>query len=158
MLRGVLVVGARVDGLTGDPPECLVPVTAEDYFAGRDRALETILSGRAVPLADVLEQQRMNAFIAEYERLERQHGPQAGWFPYTVFDLRRMGAGLLTSGRRADAVRLFEFATARYPEMYWTWEMLGNLHAEGGDKAAAVKYLRNALEMNPNDPYVRQSL
>ena len=140
------------------PPEYPVPVTAEDYFSGKDRTLEAILHNEVVTLRDVLHSKGADVFLEEYEKWSRRFASNDPWFPYTVFDLRNMGVELFSQGRRADAVALFGFTARLHPDVYWVWEILGNIHVDAGDRDEGIKCLRQALKLNPHDSYVKRSL
>jgi hypothetical protein len=140
------------------PPEYPVLVTAEDMFSGRDAALERILKGEVVTLADVLRTKGADAFVAEYERRSMEFQSHEWWFPYTVFDLRKLGVELYISGRKDDAISVFELNTSLHPDVYWTWEILGNVYEDVGRRDRAIKCLEKAVELNPHDVFSRQTL
>lgn len=117
-----------------------------------------ILGGEAVTLWDVLKAEGADAFMREHDEWAHEFAAHDWWFPYTVFDLRRMGVELFVDDRKEDAVSLFEFAVARHPDVYWLWEILGNIYVAIGDREQGVRCLEKALDLNPNDLYVRNSL
>lgn len=140
------------------PPECPVLVTAKDMFSGRDAALERILKSEVVTLADVLRMKGGEAFVAEYERLSVEFQSREWWFPYTVFDLRMLGVDLYISGRKDDAISVFELNTVLHPDVYWVWEILGNVYEDVGKRDRAIKCLEKAVELNPHDVFSRRAL
>jgi hypothetical protein len=139
-------------------PEYPVLVTAEDFFSGKDRALDAILTDSVIPLSDILKEKGADAFLSEYKRWSEKFASNEWWFPYSVFDLRTMGVELFINGKKKDAISFFHFITARHPDVSWVWEILGNLYVDAGEKDQAVKCLNKALELNPYDVYVQNSL
>jgi len=150
--------GHSLDARGYCPPEYTVLVTAEDFFSGRDRALEAILNDSVMTLSDILKENGADAFLAEYKKWSEKFASHYWWFPYTVFDLRIMGVELFIHGKKQDAISFFNFMTTRHPDVYWIWEILGNIYVDVGDKDRAVKCLQKALELNPHDVYTRNSL
>lgn len=150
--------GHALDARGYCPPECPALVTAEDMFSGRDKALEMILMDEVVTLADVLRIKGAAAFLAEYQRRSVEFQPYEWWFPYTVFDLRKMGTDLYISGRKDDAIAVFELNTALHPDVPWAWKILGNIYEDVGKRDQAIKCLERAVELNPYDLFTRRSL
>jgi tetratricopeptide (TPR) repeat protein len=140
------------------PPEFPVLVNAADFFSGHDRALEAILDDRVITLSDILKSRGIEAFESEYKRWSEKFASHDWWFPYTVFDLRRMGVELFIDGRKEDAVSFFDFMTTLHPDVYWVWEILGNICVAVGDKDRGIECLEKALDLSPNDIYVRNTL
>lgn len=150
--------GHALDDRGYHAPEFPVPVTAGDFFSGEDRALEAILGGRAVPLADVVRARGAAAFAESLREWEDRYRSLEWWFPYSVFDLRRLGVELFVGGRREDAVAVLELATSRYPDVSWAWEILGNVYVAVGDRERGLRCLERALQLQPNDLYIRNAL
>ena len=138
-------------------PEYPVIVTAEDFFSGKDRALDEIINNRAIPLYDILKEKGADAFLAEYVNWSEKFASYEWWFPYSVFDLRIMGVELFINGKKKDAISFFNFITTLYPDVSWAWEILGNIYADVGEKDQAINCLKKAIELNPYDVFVRNS-
>jgi tetratricopeptide (TPR) repeat protein len=150
--------GHALDNCGYCPPEYPVLVTAEDYFSGKDRALEKILNDEIVTLSDILNTKGADAFYPEYKRWSERFSSHEWWFPYTVFDIRKMGVDLFISGKQEDSISILKLNTLLHPDVYWVWEILGNIYENIGNKEQAIKYLKKALELNPYDVYIRKSL
>lgn len=147
--------GHALDARGYFPPEYPVLVTSADYFSGRDKALEKILSGEAVPLPDVLRTKGAEAFAAEYARWAEAFAAHDWWFPYTAFDIRSIGFDLARSGKKSEAVSLFRLNTVLHPKIDWTWENLGSVYESLGNTEQALKCLSQALEVHPDDYGIR---
>ena len=60
-------------------------------------------------------------------------------------------SALETLGRRAQARAVLRDALARQPRSFVTLGLLGDLETRAGDDAAARRYYRRALALNPRD-------
>jgi hypothetical protein len=140
------------------PPEYPVLVTARDYFSGSDPALEKILNDEISTLRDIMSTKGAKAFDSEYKRWSERYAGHEWWFPYTVFDLRKMGVELFISGKKEESIAVFKLNAALHPDIHWVWEILGNVYEDIGSRKEAISCLKKALELNPNDVYVRGSL
>lgn len=140
------------------PPEQLIPTLASDLFAGKDRAMEAILSGEVRPLADILLGDGSEAFMAEYDRLVAEYAGVHCWFPYLQFDLAKLGFDMLGSQRYDEGVAAFRLNTMRYPQSARTWEDLGDGYRANGDREQAINSYERSLELNPQNTYVRHAL
>jgi len=137
-------------------PDYPVPVEAADFFAGRDRALEAILSGHVRSLEDILTVEGADAFRAEYERRALEMAGQDGWFPFLEFDLRRLGFQMQSSNRMEEALAAFELNAVRYPTSWRCWNNLGAVHQAMGSREQAIRCYEKSLELDPgNDPASR---
>ncbi len=133
------------------PPEYPVPVLASDLFAGKDRALETILAGEVRPLADILRNEGGGAFLAEYDQRSAELAAAEGWFPYLEFDLTALGFEMLGSDRLDDAAAVLKLNTILHPESWRTWDDLGDGYMAKGDRELAIQSYARSLELNPDN-------
>jgi tetratricopeptide (TPR) repeat protein len=140
------------------PPEYPVVVTGRDHLSGKDSALEKILGDEVSTLIDIVQRRGVDAFRAEYKRWSDRLSAREWWFPYTVFDLRKAGVDLFTSGKKEESIAVFKLNAALHPDVYWVWEMLGNIYDDVGNREEAIDCLRKAVTLNPYDVYVRESL
>ena len=68
-----------------------------------------------------------------------------------------IGYRLLSRGRRAEAVSVFTIATERHPRSANAWDSLSEALEANGDRPAALKAARKALELQPEDHVRRAS-
>jgi tetratricopeptide (TPR) repeat protein len=139
-------------------PEFPVPLSAVDFFAGRDAALEAILDGKVRTLADVLRTEGAAAFEEEYRRLSAEFADIGWWFPYSQFDLRSLGYEMFMGGRFDEAAAAFKLNSAFHPQSWTAWDDLGDCYAEMGKIDSAIEYYGKALEIDPYNYYVEGKL
>ncbi len=140
------------------PPEFPVPLSAADFFAGRDTALEAILDGKVRTLADILRTEGAAVFEAEYKRLSEVYADIGWWFPYSQFDLRVLGYGMFLSGRFDEAVAALKLNSTLHPQSWTAWDDLGDCCAEMGNTDLAIENYRKALEIIPGNYYMEGKL
>ena len=140
------------------PPDYYLPETYEDLVAFRDKPLEAILAGMALPLKDVLLGQGWDQFKAEFDRRKAQNPDVENWFPYTHFDLVMTAfSDLFSSGRGDDAVELLKFNAGLYPDDFRSWYGLAEV-AKNLDKTdLAVSAYESLMKMDPLIADVRPS-
>jgi CubicO group peptidase (beta-lactamase class C family) len=66
----------------------------------------------------------------------------------TESQVNRIGYMLLETKRHGDAVALFRFNTARFPDSFNAWDSLGEAWAANGDREQAIVSYRRSLELN----------
>ena len=60
-----------------------------------------------------------------------------------------MGYQLLGVGRLEDAIRVFQFNVAAFPESWNAYDSLGEAYALGDHHSKAIESYRKSIEMNP---------
>lgn len=73
---------------------------------------------------------------------------------YIERDVNRIGYGLLEQRRFDEAIKLFEFLTAAYPDSANTWDSLGEGHMRAGNRDLAIKNYEKALALDPDSATV----
>lgn len=68
----------------------------------------------------------------------------------------RIAYQLLGRGRQRDAVAVFAFIVRRFPNSANAYDSLGEAQLSVGDKAAALKYYRRSLELDPGNNNARR--
>lgn len=69
---------------------------------------------------------------------------------YVERDINSIGYRLIAQRRIEDAIQIFEFNTAAYPESANVWDSLGEAHALAGNRDLAIANYRKALELDPD--------
>jgi polyisoprenoid-binding protein YceI len=72
--------------------------------------------------------------------------------------LRLVGRKLLERGKKKEALAVLKLNAARYPDDSGTYDALGDALLENGERDAAVRAFRRALELDPNDTSAIESL
>jgi tetratricopeptide (TPR) repeat protein len=135
------------------PPDYFIPATFADYVSGSDPVLEAIQSGEVVSLKDILFNEGVDEFTAEFQRREKVHGPAEVWFPYTSFDMTIYTILILTpAGKTDEALELSRLNTVLYPEKIRAWYFLGDMSANRGELNTAIECYEKLLSIEPNVP------
>jgi hypothetical protein len=133
-------------------PDIPAPMTAADYFAGRDPALQTILAGEDVlPLPVLGEQFGAAAAKAAYAARSAKWSGITWWVPFGERDMNEAAYRVLRGGKAADAVVLFQLNTQRYADSWNTWDSLGEAQRAAGDIEASKASYAKALARYPGD-------
>lgn len=76
------------------------------------------------------------------------NGPGRADFP-TQGEINQLGYGLLGVGRVEDAIRVFQFNVAAFPESWNAYDSLGEAYALADQHGEAIEAYRKSIEMNP---------
>ena len=138
-------------------PHLPATFSSEDFFAGRDPALELVLQERAVSIPALLLRQGGSAAREEHDRLRERHAELAWWRPFAERPMNSLGYELLRDGRIDDARVAFELNTEVYPDSSNTWDSLGESFVVAGHPKRAAEAYRRAVEIDPgNENAARQ--
>lgn len=133
-------------------PDIPAIMTASDYFAGRDPALDFILNGDdLLPLPALAEQSGAAAAQASYSRRMAKWSSISWWSPFAEHDMNEAGYTLLRGGKASDSVIVFQMNAERYPRSWNTWDSLGDAQRSAGNIPAATASYRKALALYPSD-------
>lgn len=116
----------------------------------RPRSLEHVLA------AAVAEAGIEGALARYHELRERYYG--SATFDFSSGTLSRLAQQLAGAGQAPAAIAFLELNTELYPEEMMSYFFLGELHAKGGDKAAAIRSFENARELSPDNPIIERKL
>jgi tetratricopeptide (TPR) repeat protein len=142
------------------PPDISVPLSVEDYLAGRDPALEAILAYAAEP---PITEQIVAAFESggpeEAKATFRRYmdDPTHG-FVNAEGPMNTLGYELLGEDRVDEAIVVFELNAETYPESANVFDSLGDGYRARGDTEAAIAAYRQALTVDPNFGPSRENL
>lgn len=152
MIRLVADINGSLEEMLGKPAAELVAV-----------ACATCHRGRAKPemLRDVLErayrETGMPHAIAEYRQLrERYYGDYA--FDFSPKALLRLAENLAGTGDYEAALGFLDLNLEFNPDSAPTLVFKAQLLAGQGDEVAARQHLLEALELEPDDPWIRTLL
>ncbi len=114
------------------------------------RDIVLVLSGIAA--ADGLD-----AALERYDELRSEHYG-AGVYDFSEQTLSRLAGASMQAGHPEDAVRVLEKNLEHYPESAGIHAMIGFVHLQTGDPAAARTALERALEIDPENPMAGQAM
>lgn len=101
-------------------------------------------------LADVIEQEGVQAAVERYERLREEY---YGGFTYDfqVGPLSELARNLAARGRTDAAVRIADLEAEYHPESYRAHFVLARMLQKAGATERAVESMRRALELAPDE-------
>jgi tetratricopeptide (TPR) repeat protein len=140
------------------PPEFPVPVTFNDFYSGKDRALDANLNDKVETLFDILLNQNGESFNQEIKKRKAYIHNSNYLIPYTEIELRDMSHQLIESDRRKDALILLRLNAELYPESWEVWEDLGIYYSEQNDIENAIDCLEKSLKICPGRIFTKYRL
>jgi hypothetical protein len=125
--------------------------SSDEYFSGRDPALDFILS-RDAPwqsLPALFRESGGAAAEREYARRKAQWQQYPWWHAFPENEMRYAAREAAGDGRRADAEAGFAILLDRYPESWRAWRDYGDALESWQEIERAVACYRKGLELNP---------
>jgi len=144
---------ARLDAIRTIPVQIPARMSGGDYFAGRDPAVEAILSAPA-PYPDVLttlEERGGGAARELWNEQSRRYDGVEWWEPFPWEGLNELSYRLLGRKRTDDAIAGFELNSERFHSRWESWDSLGDAYREAGRRAAAKAAFERALALAPDN-------
>ena len=139
------------------PPDYYLPATFKDYVSGSDPVLEAIQNNTATSLKDILFNEGVDKFRAEFQRREKAFGPAETWFPYTSFDLILFTFfDLSSAGKMDEALEISRLNTVLYPQDMRAWYFLADMNANRGQLKEALECYEKMLSIEPHFPEARR--
>ena len=140
------------------PPDHYIPATFKDYVSGSDPVLEAIKNIQALSLKDILFNEGVDKFRAEFQRRKEAFGPAEFWFPYTSFDLMLYTLFELNpAGKTDEAGEILRLNTLLYPEEMRAWYFLAEMNENKGQLKEALECYEKLLSIEPHIPEVRSA-
>lgn len=116
----------------------------------RPQTLEEVLAG-------AVAEDGVEAALARYRELrERYYGSST--YDFSERALTSLAERLVGEQKVSEAIAFLELNTELYPDSAMSYFYLGELHGRSGEKAKAIASFEKALELNPQNPVVRQKL
>ena len=88
----------------------------------------------------------MNSGLEQIEEIRREH-PDVNW----EARINAHGYDLLFAGRVLEAISVFKFNVAAFPDAWNTYDSLAEAYMENGDRELAVYYYMESLKRNPDN-------
>ena len=73
-------------------------------------------------------------------------------------EINAMGYELLQNGKKKEAIAVFKFNVAQFPDSWNVYDSLGEGYMEDGQKDLAIKNYRKSIEMNPGNTNGKEML
>jgi len=106
----------------------------------------------AATMRETFQQRGIDAVLAGID------GWQAASLKGLENDLNTLGYTLLGEQRTADAVKLFEAVTRRFPDSANAWDSLGEAQLAAGDRKASLASYRRSLKLDPSNDHAREQI
>lgn len=135
-------------------PDIGAPMTIDDLAAGRDPAMEVILTyGSEVPLVDRLEETvATGGFEAAWREWEAWSDDPRHAYVDSEADINALGYRLIQDGRVDDAIAILRLNNEAFPESANTYDSLGEANAIAGRRDRAIELYETAVSMDPDGP------
>jgi hypothetical protein len=130
-------------------PDVIVPMTAADYFAGRDAAFERILDGTALGLEQTFARLGPEKGVALYRQVRAQYPGQKDWEPWSERELHDIGRNLRRAGHLQAAIAAYTLNTEAHPDSWNAWDDLGGACYKAGDLEQAQDAYKRSVTLNP---------
>lgn len=117
----------------------------------------TIPMGIEDIVAAKIEAEGAEAAIAEYRKLrEEKYGGFA--YDFSEIPINSLAEQLARSGKLDEALALLTMNVELKPDVVWTRILLSGVYRERGETEQAVAALEKALEIEPDNPFVKKQL
>ena len=132
--------------------------TSDDYFEGRDPAVDQILAidGDYLTLAEVLVSDGAAPARDRYERERERYGRYDWWRPFDESTFRKAARQLGDEGNFEDAETGFDILVDAYPDSWRAWRDFGKLYLANDRAGNALGCLERAAGINPGDGEVNR--
>ncbi len=109
-------------------------------------------------LGATLEEDGVEAAIARYRVLREEHYG-SGAYDFSQGSLNSLAEDRARSASDVPgAIRLMELNVEMNDDSAYAWLLLGQMHAQNGDKAAAVAAIEKSLAVEPDNRWAKQML
>lgn len=107
------------------------------------------------------ELQRMEAFMAKLKKQGYEHATEIAdkmkqkdsGFNLPEDDVNDLGFILMRDNKKKEAVEIFKFNLAKFPNSANAYDSLAEGYEATGEKELAIKNFKKALELNPKNTY-----
>ena len=132
-------------------PSVYTPLTSTQYTAGKDPALEAILTAASQPGVGAAMETAIGRgdSLEAQAALDRARANVANRFRSFESEVNQLGYSLLNSQKTAAALSIFRINTRAYPHSANAWDSLGEALAIAGRKEDAIAAYRRALAVDP---------
>jgi tetratricopeptide (TPR) repeat protein len=141
-------------------PDLSAELTFADYRAGRDPAMEAILKYKPSPgIVEVVKAAAdKNDYDGAKEALTRFIEDPLHKYATVESDINRLGYEFLNARKLDQALLVLKLNVEAYPGSFNTWDSLGEIYMDRGDKELAIQNYAKSLELNPKNYGARDQL
>ena len=141
-------------------PDLSTELTFADYRTGRDPAMDAILSYKPGP--SIVERVRGAAekdhYAAAKEALMTFIKDPLRRYATVESDINLLGYEFLNAKKLDQALLVFKLNVEAYPGSFNTWDSLGEVYMDRGEKDLAIQNYAKSLELNPKNNGARDRL
>ena len=137
------------------PPDIPAPFSSQDYFDGRDPALELALHGDTRTLSEIAAEEGADAALAHFVRQREEYADLSWWRGWDRTALERQvnerGYALMGAGDLASAFEVFKLNTLVFPESSNVWDSLGEILYHLGEYERSLASYRKSVALDPQN-------
>lgn len=141
-------------------PDLSAELTFADYRAGRDPAMDAILAYKPSPSVVSLVQAAADKNDYGMAREALMNFIQNPLHKYATVesDINRLGYEFLNAKKFGQALLVLKLNVEAYPGSFNTWDSLGEIYMDRGEKELAIQNYAKSLELNPKNYGAREQL
>jgi tetratricopeptide (TPR) repeat protein len=137
------------------PPDIPASFSSQDYFGGRDPALEIALHGDTRTITDFAADEGAEAALADFLRQRQEYADRKWWRGWDAEGLERQinqrGYALMGDGRMTSAYEVFKLNTLLFPTSSNVWDSLGELYYNTREYELALESYGKSVELDPGN-------
>jgi hypothetical protein len=141
-------------------PDLSTELSFADYRVGRDPAMDAILSYKPGP--SIVDRVRGAAdkddYAAAKESLMTFIRDPLHKYATVESDINLLGYEFLNAKKLDQALLVFKLNVEAYPTSFNTWDSLGEVYMDRGEKELAIQNYAKSLELNPKNNGARDRL
>ena len=143
-------------------PHFPAPFSSQDYFNGRDPALELALKGGFQSVAEYAADKGADAAPIYLRQLKEKYKDIDWWTaldPENLErDVNRKGYDLIANGDLKRALRVFTLNTLLFPNSSNAWDSLGECAYNMKEFDLSLQYFRKSVELDPDNKSGKQMI
>lgn len=145
------------------PPHYPAVFSSQDFFSGKDPALEAIHANKAKAVEMVLNEEGPKMALNFFNKMNQNWGVHTNEWGITPFTfpisakyhgeskVSRLGYDFMNQNKMEEARAAFELNVKLFPKSFNAWASYAEYFMKSGDNSSAIKYCRKSLELNPDN-------
>jgi tetratricopeptide (TPR) repeat protein len=141
-------------------PDLSTELTFADYRAGRDPAMDAILNYKPGPSISELVKAaaEKNDYAAAKDALMMFIKDPLHRYATVEADINRLGYEFINARKLDQALLVLKLNVEAYPASFNTWDSLGEVYMDRGEKGLAIQNYAKSLELNPRNYGARDQI